>query len=288
MQIINKMHKYCIICKSEDMVTKYIINGFHIAHCKSCSLLFVAEKISREELCAYYNNEIASEKEYAYVDEDNIINLRAYYNKLAAFINGMVTKGRILDVGCSAGHFFDCMPGWECYGIEPVAFQAEKAKERYGDNIHIGTLEDCKYPIEYFDVITLQDSLDHMPDPLAAIRKCRTLLNSRGLLVIKVHDFSCVFAKIMRSKFYAFIPPFHLVYFNEDSLFKTLAISGFKIEQYKHITQQIYFKTIFFRLSRNNKNSIFYHLYKLINHTPFKDIKVKKNLHDIITVFARK
>ncbi|MDO9592317.1 MAG: class I SAM-dependent methyltransferase [Erysipelotrichaceae bacterium] len=166
---MDKVHKACIICKCKDIFTKYIIKGFHIVQCKRCSLLFVADKLSQEELDTYHKNEIEG-GEYIYIDQNNIKNLNFYYNKLSTLINNRTTKGRILDVGCSAGYFLDCMQGWERYGIEPMFFQAGKAKEKYGDNIHIGTLEDCKYPARYFDVITLQDSLDHMLNPLEAIK----------------------------------------------------------------------------------------------------------------------
>jgi 2-polyprenyl-3-methyl-5-hydroxy-6-metoxy-1,4-benzoquinol methylase len=282
------MHQACIVCKGKDISTKYIINGFHIVKCRNCSLLFVREILSREELDEYSKKGIAGDQDYTYTDQGNLENLNFYYHQLSVIIHNRIARGRLLDVGCATGLFLDCMPGWERYGIEPMVSQAKIAKERYQDDIHIGTLEDCKYPIGYFDLITLQDSLDHMPDPLAAIDKCYSLLKPQGLLVVKVHDFSCLFAKIMRSKFYAFIPPYHLVYFNRKNLFETLARGKFKVEQYKYITQRLFLKTILFRSSQNNENSIYYYLYNLINHTPFKDIKIKKNLHDIITVFASK
>ena len=285
---MDKMHKACIVCKSQDIFQKYIIKGFHIFQCKQCALLFVAEQLSREELDTYSKNEIAGEQEFTYVDQDNIENLNFYYRRLAEMINQGRAKGKILDVGCSAGYFLDCMPGWERYGIEPVTFQAETARCKYPGNIHNGILEDCKFAPEYFDVITLQDSLDHMTDPVAAITKCRQLLKPGGLLVVKVHDISCLFGKVMGKKFYVFVPPFHLSYFNRKNLLAMLNTRGFKVKFYKYMTQVLFLKTVLFRMSQNNKKSIFYYLYTLLNRTPLKDIKMRKNLHDIITVFADK
>jgi len=236
----------------------------------------------------YAKEEIAGENEYTYTDKSNTENLNYYYNNLAHIINNKKEKGRILDIGCSAGYFLDCMPGWECHGIEPADYQSGMARKKYGNNIHTGTLEDKEYQVGYFDVITLQDVLDHMQDPVKTLKRCHSLLKDDGLLIVKVHDVASVFARIMRSKYYAFIPPFHLCYFNRKNLISTLISCGFKAQEYKYMDQVLFLKTILFRLSQNNKKSIYYNLFNLLSVLPFKDLKIKKNLYDIITVLAVK
>lgn len=289
---MGNMHEVCILCKSRDIFTKYIIYGFTIFHCKSCSLFFIGDKISREELKIYYEKETAAaaatSDDYIYNDPKNIENLNYSYVKLAELISRRIPTGKILDVGCSGGYFLDCMQGWECYGIERVSLYAEKAKAKYGNNIHQGTLEDYECASGYFDVITLQNVLDHMPDPLQALNRCNSLLKPNGLIVVKVHDFSCLFARLMGLNFYAFYPLQHLVYFNKENLTKALLLCGFEVGEYTYLVELLFLKTIPYRFARGTQGTFSYRIFKWLNHSTLGNIKIRKNLHDIITVFARK
>jgi len=282
---MDDMHKACIVCRDKDIFTKYIINGFHILQCNHCSLLFVGERLSQKELKTYYEK---IEDDRVYDDSRNTENLKFYYIKLADLISKKMPIGKVLDVGCSAGHFLDSMQGWESYGIELDSRFAEMAKAKYGNNIHIGTLEDYECTQGYFDVITLQDALDHMSDPLQALTKCNALLKPGGLIIVKVHDISCFFAKLTGPKFYALIPPDHLAYFNRKNLTEALVISGFEVEESRYLAHLLFLKTALYRLSQNNKQNFFYWLYRVLGHSPLGDLKIKKNLNDIVTVFARK
>ncbi len=180
------------------------------------------------------------------------------------------------------------MNGWDRYGIEISLKYAQKAKENYGNNIHIGDLEDAVFQKGYFDVITLQDVLDHMIDPIVALNRCHQLLKPNGLLVIKVHNISCLFAKLTRSHFYAIIPPYHLSYFNKKSLREALIRTDFSLLFFKFIAHKLFIKTVFLRLARGKQSGIFYKLHAWLDHLPLGNISFKKNLHDIITVFAEK
>jgi SAM-dependent methyltransferase len=180
------------------------------------------------------------------------------------------------------------MEGWDRYGIEISLKDGQKAKENYGNNIHIGDLEDAMFQKGYFDVITLQDVLDHMIDPIVALNQCHQLLKPNGLLIIKVHNISCLFAKLTRSHFYAIIPPRHLSYFNKKSLREALIRSDFSLLFFKFIGHKLFIKTVFLRLARGKQSGIFYKLHAWLDHLPIGNISFNKNLHDIITVFAEK
>ena len=118
-----------------------------------------------------------------------------------------------------------------------------------------GSFED--YPLRegYFDVVTLQDVFDHFRDPLPALEKCRRLLKQGGLIVIKVHNISCLYAKLTGRHFYAVIPPSHLFYYDGRTLAHTLSKAGFRVVNSRFIGHLLKLKTVFWRLSRSNTNS---------------------------------
>jgi hypothetical protein len=106
--------------------------------------------------------------------------------------------------------------------------------------------------------------------------------------MLPVHDISCLYARISGKTFYAILPPFHLFYFSKKPLAFILTRSGFRHFKFNHIGQIIQLKTVFYRLSKGNKNSFFYKIYLLLSRFSLGNIPIPKNLHDIITVFATK
>lgn len=276
----------CILCKSRDIYTstRYSTKEFSIFRCNGCSLLFVGDKLSDLELQKNYQQNTDT----VYTDPQNIDIYKFTFLELASLISQKAKIGKILDIGCSTAILLDCMPSWECYGIELNLPTAEIAKAKHGNKIHVGTLEDYKCEQEFFDVICLHDSLDHMLDPLRVLLKCYELLKPGGLIVITVHDISSLYAKLTGTKNYGFIPPDHTVYFNKESLSKALTLTGFEINEFRYLATKIFLKTIFNRLSKNNNKSFFYWIYETLNRSSLGNIIFKKNLYDVVTVFASK
>ena len=246
--------------------------------------MFVRNLLSPEELAAHY----ASGSDPVYTD-DNRECLDYYYLQLRKRIEARVSRpGKILDVGCSGGWFLEAMRGWECHGCEIAPADAALARRRFPDAIFTGTLEDYPEAANYFDVIAMQDVFDHCPDPLAVLQKCRRMLKDGGLLVLKVHNISCLYARIAGARFYAVIPPSHLFYYDRRTLELAAAKSGFEIVETRFIAQLLRISTVFMRLSRGNRESWLFRIYSALAGRRLGKIKIRKNLHDIVTAFAVK
>jgi 2-polyprenyl-3-methyl-5-hydroxy-6-metoxy-1,4-benzoquinol methylase len=278
------MRTSCPVCRGIHLTALWNVNGYTIAKCATCSLVFVQNQVTVEELIVEY----AGGTDDAY-DESNAECLNYYYKKLGDLIRDRFPHpGKILDIGCSRGWFLDGMTGWECHGNEMVTSDAAIASEHHGNRIVTGPFEEYPMRENYFDVIALQDVFDHFLDPMPALEKCRRLLRPGGLIVIKVHNISCLYAKVTGQNFYAVIPPFHLFYYDRRTLSSALSASGFSVVDSKFIGHLFKIKMVFFRLSRGNVNSLFYRIYKQLVGTALGEIKFHKNLHDIITVLAVK
>src|SRR5271165_1605906 len=102
-----RMHSHCAVCGGADLEQMWEVNGYTIASCRTCSLKFVQNQVSTEELAAHY----ASGRDESY-DDTNLECLNYYYRKLGDLIRDYYPQpGRLLDVGCSRGWFLDAMPG---------------------------------------------------------------------------------------------------------------------------------------------------------------------------------
>jgi SAM-dependent methyltransferase len=274
----------CPICGSRNLKPKWYAAGYHSLQCLLCHGIFIADRPSLEELAKHYNKNI--DPSY---DEENKDQLCYYYKKLANTIKSEFARGgKIFDVGCSKGWFFDFLPGWECYGNELNKVDAAIAEERYPGKIYVKDFDACPEFNNTFDIITMQDVLDHLIDPNRALEKANRMLKHGGIIVIKVHDWGCLYAMLTGPGFYAYLPPYHLTFFNKKSLEAICERNGFKITKHKHYSQRISISKVFFRLSKANKKSLFYKLYSFLETTPFKNISINKNLNDIVTIFAQK
>lgn len=146
------------------------------------------------------------------------------------------TRNTLLDVGCGSGEFLDFLKeqSWETTGIEPSEELSHVASSR-GLNVHTLTFENylAKDTHEKFDVITLMNVLEHVPNPSAFILNCKKLLKENGIIVIKVpNDFSLmqkIIVESVHTKEYWIAIPDHINYFNSDSLNAFLTGHGFKV-----------------------------------------------------------
>ncbi|MEZ5401460.1 MAG: class I SAM-dependent methyltransferase [Bryobacteraceae bacterium] len=274
----------CPVCGVADTGERWRISGFTVRQCGSCTVMYVGEKLSNEELGAWY----AKLTDNAY-SEENARCLRYYYDNLAARIRTYQPRGRrLFDVGCSRGWFFESMPEWECWGNEIASNDAREADSRAPGRVYQGAFNECTVDEGAYDAVTFQDVFDHLPDPHESLAKAYAMLRPGGLLVIKVHDFGCLYAKLSGPSFYALIPPYHLFYYNRRSLEHLLGTAGFLPLDFAHMAHLLQVKTVFERLSKNDTASMLYKLSQALANTGLGQVTFRKNLHDIVTVFARK
>jgi SAM-dependent methyltransferase len=280
------MYTQCPLCGSKQLIDRFQVKGYTITYCADCTLKFVREVVSDKTLTDYYE---FTDDDYVYDDPANVANLNYYDMRLRNLIMQRIPGGKMLDVGCSGGRFLDAMGSeWERHGIELVPHYAEVARQKYGDNIHTGTIEDYTPPAEPFDVVTLIDMFDHCRDPLTVLRRANRLARKDGLIVVKVHNISCLWAKLAGPKFYAVIPPEHLFYYNKATLARIFQVTGFQVDSVNFVAHRLALKTIPYRLAQRNRKSIFYKLYNLLDKSSLGTIPIYKNFHDLITVIGHK
>jgi SAM-dependent methyltransferase len=98
-------------------------------------------------------------------------------------------RHRILDVGCGDGLFFDrLLELGEVEGVEPDAALVTPDGTHRG-RIHIQPFDERFRPASKYSLILMLDVLEHLEDPLAALRHAASLLTATGRLVITVPAF---------------------------------------------------------------------------------------------------
>lgn len=152
------------------------------------------------------------------------------------------TRGRVLDVGCSSGVFLDMMrtKGWDVAGVEICQEFVKMAKDFFGiENIFNGTLEEAGFEDESFDLITMWDLVEHVPDPISLLREAERVLKPTGMLLILTPNENSLIKYLTNMSYrlsfgYLRLPvsvvydKHHLFYFNPMSIDYTLKSTGLK------------------------------------------------------------
>jgi SAM-dependent methyltransferase len=129
--------------------------------------------------------------------------------------------GRILDVGCASGLFLKMVAGegWAVEGIEPSEMQYRAASTALAGvgRVHCGTLEETDLPGATFDAITVWDVLEHVPDPVGFLTRCKCLLKPEGKLYLNVPNLDSKEARLLGKRWPLLLAE-HLNYFNRSSL----------------------------------------------------------------------
>src|SRR5687768_4863988 len=95
-------------------------------------------------------------------------------------------KGALLDIGAGNNAF---VVEARSRGID--AWGQDLAEQADGPHTYVGPLADVHFPTDYFDVVTMHDVLEHVPDPRPFLREVRRLLKPGGRLIV---DFPCFHA----------------------------------------------------------------------------------------------
>jgi len=97
-------------------------------------------------------------------------------------------KGRLLDAGCGPGFVvknISAFEGWEVYGCEISPAAVNYAKEKLGlENVVSGNISDAGFEEESFDIITMWDVIEHIPDPGPFLSGLNRLLKKNGILFV--------------------------------------------------------------------------------------------------------
>jgi 2-polyprenyl-3-methyl-5-hydroxy-6-metoxy-1,4-benzoquinol methylase len=124
-------------------------------------------------------------------------------------------------VGCAAGFFMQVMHqrGWEVDGVELSPEIAAHAKDAYGfHQLHVGELHTAPFEEGSFDLITLWDFIEHVPDPAALLRRAASLLRDDGRLVVETQNVASGFARLLGRRWQHYKHLEHLYHFQPETL----------------------------------------------------------------------
>lgn len=171
--------------------------------------------------------------------------------RILKLIEDYCQQGRILDIGIGTGLFLQLakMHGWDCYGIDISEYAISRLK-MHGFKILKGEFRNSRFKNNFFDVINMRHSLEHIKDPQEALRKAYQILKPGGILCIATPNSFGIHAKLSGKYWPHLSIPYHLHFFSKKTLSDLVEGMGFKLLNLKTEELTIYdiFKLILFRI----------------------------------------
>lgn len=214
---------------------------------------------------------------------------KTFLNRLAMIKKHFPKSGKLLDIGCYSGLFlWLCeLRGFETFGVEPTRAGAEFARDIFKQNVTRGILTDAKYPPNYFDVITLMHTIEHLPNPRETINQAVKLLKPGGMLFIETPNASSIWFKILRGKWRQCIAD-HFVLFSKKTLPNFLKNEGLEIIGQKSVGRVIRLSLLDKRIKQYYSGLFGAFLAKLLRFFKCENKTVTVNLGDVLWIEARK
>ena len=218
------MNDICLLCSSKNYRFLGIKNHFNVVRCNICSLTYIRPLPSKRSLEKLYekfdySNALVAEKVIRKDALESLIKIERF------------TRMRsLIDIGCGRGYFLDeaRKRKWIVFGID------------YSNEVIGYASKDLYLPVERadifsfkskrkFDVVTLNQVIEHVTQPNLLIEQCNKLLNPGGLLYIATPNISSLLAKLKKLDFDYLMPPEHIGYYNYETLSRLLNDNGFTV-----------------------------------------------------------
>ena len=158
--------------------------------CLECRCIFIDPVPTSEELVAYYNR-------YAQA----LIGAKDWHKRkslpIILKLANIIKSGRVLDIGCGHGNLLDMLPDtFKKYG-ERLPREAIFNSRLKGIKVYCSPLELVKFETK-FDLVIALDFIEHVNNPLMAIKKMCETIKPGGYLVIETGNAESLAAKIYR------------------------------------------------------------------------------------------
>jgi SAM-dependent methyltransferase len=238
----------CVLCGSSRLKQIYPENPSKLVECKDCGLVFFNPQPSANYLTNFYS----SQKGYMACIEENLRSFEAEPKSWQDTANWILYKiyqhmreekgQRLLDVGSAYGFFlmFARKRGLDVLGLEVSTETSEYARQQ-GIDVRCASLADAELEGNSFDIVTMNNVLEHTLNPRAELEKASHILKPSGVIYIGVPNWDSLVARVDGFSWKMKSWPNHLFYFTPATLGRLLDETGFLIkESFTHMGESDY------------------------------------------------
>ena len=286
----------CPVCLATAATPRLHKAGTTILGCASCGSAFWQPDAAFDVAGIYDAGYFAgSDHASGYDDYASLeVSLRHNFVRRLRALGAPRKGARLLDLGAAYGFAVDEARtlGWCAVGLEVSPAAARRASEALraavvavGDAQHVPFADDC------FDVVTLWDVLEHLPEPHAAMAELARVLRPGGRLVLTTGDVGSLAARVSSVHWHLYTLPEHVVFYSREGLRRLLTAHGLRVERIRAEASRYPLGYLFERLRKTLLGQVGTGERSRARNTaasswPFAGRSIPVNLFDVVTVHA--
>lgn len=220
----------CFACGGQDfsIFAEHDRYGFPLRYvsCRDCGFLFANPYYTNDCLDRFYTEHYSLIYGRASLEAQCFNEFFHATQVIVPFLKHRLPKtGAVMDYGCANGGALLAIPGqWHKVGFDYDDEQLARGRSLGLDLLHVDAFISCT---RHFDLIMMNQVLEHAPDPVALLKRIAPRLTQGGLLYIEVPGFQEVFDRSLDPRL-----PFknaHRHLFCLDTLARVAARAGLEL-----------------------------------------------------------
>jgi SAM-dependent methyltransferase len=158
---------------------------------------------------------------------------RLYLRRVDGWLARLPTSGVALELGSGTGWMLRALRerGWLAVGSERTVAVAAAARDAARVPMFVGDLDAIR-DAPVLDLVVMFHVLEHLADPVAALRAIARRVKTGGTLIIGVPNIAGWQARAVGSRWMHLDVPRHLVHFSPEALERALGAAGFRVARF--------------------------------------------------------
>jgi 2-polyprenyl-3-methyl-5-hydroxy-6-metoxy-1,4-benzoquinol methylase len=219
----------CPACGSTDFVPHLQVSPAEIWRCTGCGLGVTIPHPAEANGQEAFRNDLSYFASAYEQRKDH------WWHRFASAPFGLLTKvgampgQRLLDLGCNLGSFVQLAQarGFDASGLDASPAAVAFGRQHLGVNLACGRIESAVVEPGSLDIVVASHVLEHLPDPVALLRRAREWLRPSGWLLVSVPNFASPIARWSHERWAGLVPTQHIWHFTPQALRRLTAHAGF-------------------------------------------------------------
>lgn len=222
---------------------------FKLVRCQDCGHIMTTPMPGEYELASLYGTYYPRENINTTQVTNQAAKVTHTFSKIRRWWRGDDNNGqyyvrpgeKMLDIGCGSG--LSLLEARKL-GVEAWGVEADPNIKRFADEldlqIHQGSIHDNPFPDVTFDLIVLNQVIEHIPEPEKTLKLIRSRLAENGRVILVFPNINSIWSKLSGERWINWHIPYHLHHFSKKTFVQMAERCGYYVERTRTITPNIW------------------------------------------------